>query len=114
MSTMLGDQSYGVFASPTLRRMGFGCWHLICAAPGGAMRLPTTFQKGLLGAPGSFWTKSKAPGPSEVPAAKELPIAAGHVFAVVPFGSWKVKLEKSTKLWNERTLPVMEVKPFEL
>ena len=74
------------------------------------MNSVTTFQNGLLGAPGSFCTKSNAPGPSEVPAAKELPIAAGQVEAREPLARVNVKFEKSTKVWKDRTAPERVVK----
>ena len=74
------------------------------------MAEPTIFQNGFFGAPGSFCTKSKAPGPSDVPAAKEFPRAAGQVETVLPFERVNVKFEKSTKVWKERMGPERGVK----
>lgn len=47
--------------------------------------------------------KSKAPGQSEVPAAKEYPRAAGQVWAGVPSGNVKLKYRMSWKKWKALT-----------
>lgn len=60
-----------------------------CSGDGARSKLLTTSHIGLaLGVPESPWVKSNAPGPSDVPAAKEYPSAAGHVCTSVPLSNW--------------------------
>src|ERR1700712_58560 len=80
-STTLGVHKYGVLISPTSSRIGLGKWQRICSLVGSLISPETTRQTGeALGAFGSFCVKSKAPGPSDVPAANEYPKAAGQVW----------------------------------
>jgi hypothetical protein len=54
---------------PTSSSIGLGAWHWICCLVGLAKKAETNFQKTLV----EFddCVKSKSPGPSVVPAAKE-------------------------------------------
>lgn len=102
---MFGLHGYGSLISPTSRSTGFGSWHFFCSALGSRNRPLTTSQMGLAsGSPESPCVKSKAPGPSVVPAAKEYPSAAGQVIASVPSGRVNSKNAMSWKKWKDLTV----------
>lgn len=104
-STMFGVHGYGWLISPTSRSTGFGSWQSFCFLDG-TLRMPeTTFHMGFAsGSPESPCVKSKAPGPSVVPAAKEYPRAAGHVIASVPSGRLNFVKAMSWKKCRDLTL----------